>query len=234
MPAPALVSRLAGDRRMRSQKTSQCRQWLHRISCRKAFILLFVLVMLLDQLSKLWVREALPLYASAPEEGFLRISHVINTGMLLGIEAPFAVGLLLPLGILGTVLFLSWRYFPLNSRVLDVAMGFFVGGCVGNLADRLLLGGVTDIIDVNLSASIGRLVFNVADLACLAGIAMFDVYLIRLRLKRIPRQQGLLSYFWTSFVAVERSRSQEGQWWKPAFLRPESKAPAFETTSGPG
>ncbi len=217
---------------MQSQKTSRWRQWLHRASSRRRFILLFVLVMALDQLSKLWVREALPLYNSVPDEGFLRISHVINTGMVLGIEAPFAVGLLLPLGILGLVLFLSWRYFPLNSRVLDTAMGFFVGGCVGNIADRMLLGGVTDIIDVNLSAAIGRLVFNVADLACLAGIIMFDVYLIRLRLRRIPRKQSLISYFWTSFVAVERSRSQAGQWWKPAFLRSENKEPAMENPSG--
>ncbi len=223
---------MSGDRQMQAQHKSWRRQWLHRISSRRTFILLFVLVMLTDQLSKLWVRQALPLYGSAPEEGFLRISHVINTGMVLGIRAPFAVGLLLPLGMLGLLLFLAWRYFPPNSRALDVAMGFFIGGCVGNIADRLLLGGVTDIIDMNLSAAIGRLVFNVADLACLAGIIMFDVCLIRLRLRRIPRQQSLLNYFWTGIIAVERSRSQAGQWWKPAFLRPEEKPTVIETPSG--
>lgn len=217
---------------MQSQKGNRRRQWLHRISSRKTFLLLFVLVILADQVSKLWVRQALPLYASVPEEGFLRISHVINTGMVLGIEAPFAVGLLLPLGVLGMLLFLAWRYFPPHSRELDLAMGFFVGGCVGNIVDRLLIGGVTDIIDVSLSPAIGRLVFNAADLACLAGIIMFDVCLIRLRLHRIPRRQSLLNYFWTSIIAIERSRSQAGQWWKPAFLRPESKEPAIETPSG--
>lgn len=217
---------------MQSQLTSGWRWWLHRIICRKSFILLFVLVMLLDQLSKLWVREALPLYGSAPEEGFIRISHVINTGMVLGLDAPFAVGLLLPLGMLAVVLFLSWRYFPLNSRVLDTGLGFFVGGCVGNIVDRVFFGGVTDIIDVSLLAGIGRLVFNVADLACLAGILVFDVYLIRLRLRRIPRKQSLVSYFWAGMLAVERSRAQAGQWWKPAIFRPEGKDSALGTPSG--
>ncbi len=232
---------------MQCEERGRRRQWLQRISSRRTFILLFVLVMLADQLSKLWARQALPLYASAPEEGFLRISHVVNTGMLLGIEAPFAVGLLLPLGILGLLLLLAWRYLPPNSRALDVGLGLFVGGCAGNILDRIFVGGVTDIIDVslsaralqgikstrdNLSAAIGRLVFNVADLACLAGIIMFDVCLIRLRLRRIPRRQSLVNYLWTSIIAVERSRSQAGQWWKPAFLRPEEKPTVIETPSG--
>ncbi len=217
---------------MQCEERGRRRQWLQRISSRRTFILLFVLVMLADQLSKLWARQALPLYASAPEEGFLRISHVVNTGMLLGIEAPFAVGLLLPLGILGLLLLLAWRYLPPNSRALDVGLGLFVGGCAGNILDRIFVGGVTDIIDVSLSAGIGRLVFNVADLACLAGIIMFDVCLIRLRLRRIPRRQSLVNYLWTSIIAVERSRSQAGQWWKPAFLRPEEKPTVIETPSG--
>lgn len=211
---------------MQGQGMGGWRWWLHTIWRRKTFIILFVLVMLADQLSKFWVRQALPLYASVPEEGPLRISHVTNNGMVLGMAAPSAVRLLLPLLVLGVLLFLSWRYFPSNSRVLNVALGLFVGGCVGNLVDRVFLGGVTDMIDVSLPAISSRLVLNVADLACLAGILMFDVYVIRLRLRRIPRKQSLLAYLWAGIVAVERSRSKAGQWWKPAVFRPEGKGSA--------
>lgn len=219
---------------MESQKTSRWRFRLQGISYKKVFLPLGVLVIALDQLSKLWVRETLAPYASVPVEGFLRISHVVNRGLIFGIDVPAAIGLLLPTAAMAVALFLYWRYVPLNSRLLGLAMGLFVGGCLSNMVDRIALGGVTDIIDINVSDSIGRLVFNVADLCCMAGIIVFDVFLIRLRLVRVPKRQYLLSYLWRSFVAVERSRSQAGQWWKPAFLRPGNEGTAIETSSGTG
>jgi hypothetical protein len=100
-------------------------------------------------------------------------------------------------------------------------MGLFVGGCLGNVIDRIALGGVTDIIDVNVSAGFGGLVFNVADLSCLAGIVVFSAFLIRLRFATIPKGQYMIPYLWRSLVEAERRRSRTGQWWKPAPMKPQ-------------
>ena len=101
-------------------------------------------------------------------------------------------------------------------------MGLFVGGCLGNVIDRTVIGGVTDFIDISLSASFGSVVFNLADLCCLTGLVVFSVFLIRLRFVMIPRAQYLIPYLWRRLVEAERRRWQTGQWWKPAPMKPQS------------
>jgi signal peptidase II len=51
-----------------------------------------------------------------------------------------------------------------HRRRLWLATGLFIGGALGNLADRALTGAVTDFI------AVGHLVFNLADLAVAAGL----------------------------------------------------------------
>ena len=194
---------------------------LRGINCKKVAVPLAVLVLALDQLSKLWVREALPLGASTPREGFLRISHVANPGIMFGLGAHTTGLLLLPMAAAVVTSFIYWRYVPLKSKLLGVAMGLFVGGCLGNVLDRMALGSVTDFIDVNVSAGFGRLVFNVADLSCLAGIVVFSAFLIRLRFVVIPKGEYIIPYLWRRLVEAERRRWQTGQWWKPAPMKPQ-------------
>jgi len=203
-----------GGRNMSTQRLR-----LQGINHMTASPILALSVVLVDQLSKLWVRESLPLNTSIPQESSLRISHVVNPGLLFGISAPTVVSVVLMVAAVVIPLFLYWRYAPLKSRLLAVSLGLFIGGCLGNLVDRMVFGGVTDIIDVKVSDSIGRVVFNVADLCCMAGLIVFDVFLIRLRLTRIPKQQYLIPYVWRYVVESERSRSQNSWWWKPAFFR---------------
>jgi signal peptidase II len=206
---------------MEGQKMGKSWLRLRGINCKKVAVPLAVLVLALDQLSKLWVREALPPGASTPQEGFLRISHVSNPGLALGLGAHTTGLLLLPMAAAVVTSFIYCRYVPLKSKLLGVAMGLFVGGCLGNVLDRMALGGVTDFIDVNVSAGFGRLVFNVADLCCLAGIVVFSVFLIRLRFVMVPKRQYLIPYLWRSLVEAERRRSRTGQWWKPAPMKPQ-------------
>jgi signal peptidase II len=55
-------------------------------------------------------------------------------------------------------------------------LGVVLGGALGNLTDRILMGKVTDFIDVGL-AGWRWPTFNVADIAiCIGGIAVFLVY----------------------------------------------------------
>jgi signal peptidase II len=68
-----------------------------------------------------------------------------------------------------------------------VATALIVGGGAGNLIDRLYLGYVRDFANLGL----GRLrtgVFNVADLAIMAGFAVLIVYLVRTRSTGAPSE----------------------------------------------
>ncbi len=194
-------------------------QWLNS---KRVALPLGLSVLVLDQLSKLWVRQTLPLNTSVPEEGPLRISHVVNPGIMLGLGAHTQGLLLLPIGAAAVTSFIYWRYVPLRSKLLGAAMGLFVGGCLGNVIDRTVIGGVTDFIDISLSASFGSVVFNLADLCCLTGLVVFSVFLIRLRFVMIPKAQYLIPYLWRRLVEAERRRWQTGQWWKPAPMKPQS------------
>ena len=55
-------------------------------------------------------------------------------------------------------------------------LGVILGGALGNLTDRILMGKVTDFIDVGITGWRWP-TFNVADIAiCIGGIAVFLVY----------------------------------------------------------
>ena len=58
---------------------------------------------------------------------------------------------------------------PANQTTLLLALSLVLGGAVGNLTDRIMLGAVTDFLDV-YSGSRHFPTFNVADSAITVGI----------------------------------------------------------------
>lgn len=139
-----------------------------------------------DQLSKLWVRENLALGESVPREGIFRLTYVANRGIIFGIGMPATVSLILPLVVVVVALFLYYRYSLFNNSLMNVAMGFFVGGSLGNLVDRLFFGHVTDFVDIHW----GRFqwpTFNLADMAILLGTLLFIVFIFGFRLRKTPK-----------------------------------------------
>ena len=149
-------------------------------------IQLAVLVFLLDQFSKFLVRELLPFRASFPEEGFIRITHVFNSGSAFGLFQNHNLALIL-VSIMGIVVLA--RIYQGQSRpsnLLRLSIGLQLGGAFGNLVDRLhplltwvqsgaagnplgLLrqGYVTDFIDIGPWPT-----FNLADSSIVIGILL--------------------------------------------------------------
>ncbi|MCB9608246.1 MAG: signal peptidase II [Polyangiaceae bacterium] len=74
------------------------------------------------------------------------------------------LGALVTLGLLGYAA-LRWRAFNLGERV---AMGLLLAGAVGNLGERMVRGHVVDFLHVRHWP-----VFNVADIAVVAGALLF-------------------------------------------------------------
>jgi signal peptidase II len=135
-----------------------------------------LIVLGIDQLSKSLAREILPLGASIPSEGLVRLRHVANDGIIFGVDAHPAVSLILPSILIMASLFFCWRYVQSNSQLLNTALALFVCGGVGNLIDRIVFGHVTDFIDVSLPGGMIGVTFNVADLSVVVGAILFAVF----------------------------------------------------------
>src|SRR5512136_1982372 len=133
----------------------------------------------LDQLTKLLVRETLLPGESIPHEAHLRITHVVNPGILFATPASPLVSLLLPLAMILVSLAIYWKFRKPSSTLLSIGTGLFIGGTLGNLIDRIIQGHVTDFIEVVSSAGDVSMVFNLADLCIIAGIVVLEAFMIR-------------------------------------------------------
>ena len=144
------------------------------------FSLIALLVVVSDQLTKIWIRSHLAMGQSIPETGWLRLTHTRNTGAAFGLfqDQSFLLIMVALLGIALLLLYVSlfYRRFPfLDNNLSRVALGLILGGTIGNLIDRLRFGYVTDFIDVGFWPA-----FNVADSAIVVGVIAFAYLLLSL------------------------------------------------------
>jgi signal peptidase II len=150
------------------------------------FLTIAVLVVAIDQISKLWVRGNLTVGESLPETGLWRLTYLQNTGSAFGLLANQAF-LLTLIGLVGLfVILLSYRYFSPMTVLGSSALGLIFGGAVGNLIDRFCFGYVTDFIDICLWHDFHWPAFNLADSAITIGTLAFVYFLTTL----IKKQNG--------------------------------------------
>ena len=128
----------------------------HRLTLRTALV-----VLVLDQLSKQWLRQADRVLIP----GVLKLTGVRNTGAAFGLLGGGQWGLAAVTAVLTLlVLLYIWRARPRGLFGLGLAL--IVGGALGNLVDRLLLGYVIDFIELLF---VRFAIFNVADIAVTCG-----------------------------------------------------------------
>ena len=145
------------------------------------FLVTALLVVIADQLSKLWIRSNLALGESACDIGFFRLTNIRNTGAAFGLFQDHAL-ILAIIAIIGSVVilflvfFMYRRFYILNTLLGKLSLGLILGGTVGNLIDRLRYGGyVTDFIDFSFWPA-----FNIADSSVVVGAFLLAYALIRL------------------------------------------------------
>jgi len=133
------------------------------------FYVIAVFVILMDQLSKYFIR----IYIEINEEFSwwgIELTHIENSGMAGGLFPGYA-----RLFGIGAVLFVIGVLYirtigEMNGALIDSSYGFLVGGGIGNGIDRLMFGQVTDFI----IRSGG--VLNLADHAIEIGIILLIIY----------------------------------------------------------
>ncbi len=135
---------------------------------------LILVVFITDQMTKAWVRASLIEGASRPREGFLRITHVSNTGSAFGLFPNQTLFLLIASLVGIAVLLIFFRRQAGRGFMVRASLGLQLGGAAGNLVDRITLGKVTDFIDVGAWP-----VFNLADASIVTGIVILAWLLLR-------------------------------------------------------
>jgi len=131
-------------------------------------------VVVLDQLSKTWLRSILePGERLSIVGDLVRFIHAQNSGALFGLFRDQAY--LFALVSIGVVALIVW-YHGSSGRntLLSVALGLLLGGALGNMIDRFRFGFVTDWVDVGLG-DLRFYTFNVADASISIAILLLIV-----------------------------------------------------------
>ena len=147
------------------------RSWNH-------WLLVSAVVIVLDQLTKYWVTQSLQYGDSLTVAPFFNLVLAYNTGAAFSLLAAapgwqrwfFIVIALVASGVIATLLRKHHQ-----NRLFSLALSLILGGALGNLIDRVLLGHVVDFLDFYVGNSHWP-AFNVADSAitCGAGLLIWD------------------------------------------------------------
>lgn len=144
----------------------------------KKFVLplvIMVLVILSDRMTKVWAVETLKGYPSQSYLGdSFRIIYAENEGafLSLGSDLPenvrfwvLAVIPILALGYFGFTLFFNNEVGPWQR----IAFAFIIAGGGSNIIDRILEGKVVDFLNIGIG-DFRSGIFNIADMAIMAGL----------------------------------------------------------------
>jgi signal peptidase II len=146
-------------------------------------LLVALLVVALDQVTKTIVERSMTLYESIPILPGFSLTYVRNTGAAFGMLAGAPSSLRLPLFLLVTAVavwaLVSYlRATPAHRRMLVWALGGILGGAIGNFICRLRYGEVVDFFHLHWGPWSWPM-FNVADSAITVGVAIVLVESIR-------------------------------------------------------
>jgi signal peptidase II len=126
-------------------------------------VIVFPILLFLDQFSKEWVREHLKTDAKVLIEGVLELRYSENRGAVWG----FAQGSVAIMAAVSIVIFLLVLFFYVRLPAKKIYLPMHIlsvlilAGAAGNLIDRILMKFVTDFIYIRL---INFPIFNVADM----------------------------------------------------------------------
>ena len=143
-----------------------------------------VVSFVLDQATKVAVDTNLTYADRIPViEGFFYLTHVRNPGAAFGLfaDGPKEIRLTFFISVsivaIGIVIAFFRKLAP-GDRLSALALGFILGGAMGNLADRIRLGEVVDFLHFRLWGGYVWPDFNLADSFIVVGVAILVLELL--------------------------------------------------------
>lgn len=130
-----------------------------------------LLIVVLDQLTKLWVQAKLDLGSVIEVTSYFNLVYVLNPGAafsFLANQEGWQRHFLSAVAVLASVVILFMMRSSSHRRFAMFCLACILGGAVGNLIDRLVHGAVIDFLDVYIQ-NYHWPAFNVADVAISIG-----------------------------------------------------------------
>jgi signal peptidase II len=139
-------------------------------------IAIFSLILILDLIAKHFMvgidKDVIP--------GFFKFLYVENSGAAWSIFSGSGIALIV-VSILAIILIVLYSIFSrTESKLLYISLGFVLGGALGNLVDRIVLGYVRDFIKLEF---INFPIFNIADMMLTVGIIILSISFVILAVK---------------------------------------------------
>ena len=146
----------------------------------RKFSLVSILILVLDQATKLLIASYIPFESYISVSPFFKVVNFHNSGAAFsflhnsgGCQRYFLIFI--------TLIAIVWIIFMLikikNKPIISLGLFLILGGALGNLIDRIRLGYVIDFIYLHIESWYWP-AFNIADSAiCVgAGLLVYDMY----------------------------------------------------------
>ncbi len=140
------------------------------------YFVIIVAIVILDQTVKHLIVGSIKLNDNiSVVDGILSLAHIRNYGaawsMLLGQIWFFVIISTVSLGLMA---FFFWKF--RNRPLYLTGLSLMIGGTIGNFIDRLRLGYVVDMFQLDF---INFPIFNVADCALTIGVAVILIAMLK-------------------------------------------------------
>jgi signal peptidase II len=146
-----------------------------------------LITLVLDQLSKGLIRVLLPRGEVVSLGGFGAIRQLRNPGTAFGIIEGRSWPLFLAsIAVFAVLVVVLWRWGGPGSAAFQVGLGLIIGGAIGNIIDRIVLGAVVDFVDIGFWPMRSWPVFNLADLAIVVGVGMILIIVVKDSFRKAP------------------------------------------------
>ena len=131
-------------------------------------------LILADQAIKFLVVSLMELGESIPVfAGIFHITYIENPGAAFGLFANQRLVFIMAGILVIAAACLMYRRLMSEKAIIRWGVALLLGGAVGNLIDRLRIGGVIDFLDFRIWP-----VFNIADIGICVGVALLMYALI--------------------------------------------------------
>lgn len=142
---------------------------------------LALVVVILDQATKGLIRGSFQLHESLSVTDFFNLVFVYNPGASFSFLAGAGgwqrwLFSALALGVAGWIARMLWK--EPGSRLYLAGLAFIMGGALGNVVDRIVLGAVVDFLDFHWGDA-HFAAFNVADISINLGVGCLILQYLR-------------------------------------------------------